>query len=60
MLSMVKKSNRKDRKDLRKAHKEKPYMSLNALYGLKNTQTLNAFQFLLWLQTSQTIKKKLK
>jgi hypothetical protein len=42
MPSMVKKSNRKDRKDLRKAHQEK---------------LLNALKCLLWFQTSQTIKK---
>lgn len=33
MLSMVKKSNRKDRKDLRKAHKENTYMPFNSFYG---------------------------
>jgi hypothetical protein len=42
MPSMVKKSNRKDRKDLRKARQEK---------------LLYALQYLLWFQTSQTIKK---
>ncbi|VXB74380.1 hypothetical protein FLAVO9R_30294 [Flavobacterium sp. 9R] len=31
--SMVIKPNRKDRKDLRKAHQEKTYMPLNTFYG---------------------------
>ncbi|VXB74419.1 hypothetical protein FLAVO9R_30295 [Flavobacterium sp. 9R] len=42
---MVKKFKRKVRKDLRKAHKEK---------------LLYALQYLIWLQTSETIKKKLQ
>lgn len=59
--SMVKKSNRKEHKDLRKAHKGKFLNALQCLTWFQNTPPLKRnFNALYGLKNTQTIKKKLQ